>query len=366
MKKGATPELRQKWWKDNKAKTLKKTGLGAALKDYEVAEKLSNYKRMLKALDAVKKKARTAEGACVKKLHDETLAALQRYPRIIQEKEVGIRRDIKWEEVEEGKGEDKMELVYTEIRTKGFDSKWWKTKAARNCRGIGVENALDKCTKALIGKNGLVKEGDIKNMRQFNDANKAYHILDLNLNTAKKKCGVYQAQTKEGIEKYYLPRIVEAQKYLRDSYEVIKARDEKTDEFKALMWEKADLEIELKYIKKIAKKVDQGRQKINKRTSALDDAVEKGVWEGPDRGKKLNRLYADAKFEGMEEETERLQKILGELDKKLKITKQKYFQHRKMIKPTEDVLAVLGKVLSTIEGNLDRLVDRAGEIAKGS
>ena len=127
MKKGAAPELRQKWWSKNKAMTLKKTGLGAALKDYEVAEKLSNSKRMLKALDAVKKKAKTAEGACVKKLHDETLAALQRYPRIIQEKEVDISREIKWEDVEEGKAEkDMMRLVYTEIRTKGFDSKWWK------------------------------------------------------------------------------------------------------------------------------------------------------------------------------------------------------------------------------------------------
>lgn len=95
MKKGATPELRQKWWSKNKAMTLKKTGLGAALKDYEVAEDLMDYERMLDSLSAVKKKVATAFAACDRKRHAETLEALKKYPSIIQKKETEIKKKIK-------------------------------------------------------------------------------------------------------------------------------------------------------------------------------------------------------------------------------------------------------------------------------
>ena len=66
MKKGATPELDSKWWSKNKAKTMKKSGLGAELKSYEVlkakaelsgqsdAEVAEAYAKTLKQLKAVK------------------------------------------------------------------------------------------------------------------------------------------------------------------------------------------------------------------------------------------------------------------------------------------------------------------------
>lgn len=95
MKKGAKPELSQKWWSKNKAKTLKKTGLGAALKDYEVAVELGDNKRMLNSLSAVKKKLAVAFGACDRKRHAESLEALKKYPGIIQKKETAIKKSIK-------------------------------------------------------------------------------------------------------------------------------------------------------------------------------------------------------------------------------------------------------------------------------
>lgn len=97
MKKGATPELRQKWWKDNKATTLKKkTGIGAALKDYEdaVGGKPPDYERILKALDAVKKKAKAAVGMCSTKHHAETKEALEKYPGIIKVEKTKIEKEI--------------------------------------------------------------------------------------------------------------------------------------------------------------------------------------------------------------------------------------------------------------------------------
>lgn len=87
MKKGATPELSQKWWSKNKATTLSKTGLGAALTRYEVAvDDKFNFDKQLKELKGVNALVKKAVGKCNKKLHAETLAALGKYPDIIKKK----------------------------------------------------------------------------------------------------------------------------------------------------------------------------------------------------------------------------------------------------------------------------------------
>lgn len=54
MKKGVTPELDSKWWAKNKAKTLTKTGIGKALRNYEVARAKEDDKLVLKTLSALK------------------------------------------------------------------------------------------------------------------------------------------------------------------------------------------------------------------------------------------------------------------------------------------------------------------------
>ncbi len=91
MKKNAVPELNQKWWSKNKAKTMKKSGLGTALKDFEVAEDLMDYDRMLKALSEVKKKVVVAIQGCSASSHAETIAALKKYPGVIQKRETEIK-----------------------------------------------------------------------------------------------------------------------------------------------------------------------------------------------------------------------------------------------------------------------------------
>ena len=95
MKKNAIPELDSKWWSKNKAKTMKKSGLGAELKAYEVCKTRSEASGMSSAdiakahmatltqLKAVKTKLPVALKACNEKSHEETIAALKKYPKII-------------------------------------------------------------------------------------------------------------------------------------------------------------------------------------------------------------------------------------------------------------------------------------------
>ena len=94
MKKGAIPELNHKWWSKNKAKTMGKTGLGKALKDFEVAEELNDPAKTLKALSEIKKKLPVALKACNSKLHKDTIAAIKKYPGIIQKRETEIKKKI--------------------------------------------------------------------------------------------------------------------------------------------------------------------------------------------------------------------------------------------------------------------------------
>ncbi len=91
MKKNAVPELNYKWWKKNKAVTMKASGLGKALTAFEAAEDQMDWDKALKALSEVKKKVVVAIGCCDKKRHAETIAALKKYPAIIQKKEVELK-----------------------------------------------------------------------------------------------------------------------------------------------------------------------------------------------------------------------------------------------------------------------------------
>lgn len=129
MKKGATPELDQKWWSKNKAKTMKKSGLGDALKDYEIAKDSLDYSDMLAKLALVKKKALFAKKSCCnKKLHSETVAALGKYDGVIKKEEKWITTNQKAYEEQFAKavsGEIPMQKI-------GKDVVIWK-------RDIGVE-----------------------------------------------------------------------------------------------------------------------------------------------------------------------------------------------------------------------------------
>ena len=85
-------DLSQKWWSKNKAKTLKSTGFGKALKAYEDAKKsvdggkiapLAGLQAAVDAADEVRKKRDAAEKACKKKLHDDTKQMLQAYTGLL-------------------------------------------------------------------------------------------------------------------------------------------------------------------------------------------------------------------------------------------------------------------------------------------
>lgn len=82
MDKGIKVKLTEKWWNDNKPKTLPDKGLGKALKDFDTlwtaAGTMKGPKAVIvidKALtqaETVRAKAKATAAACVKKLHDDT------------------------------------------------------------------------------------------------------------------------------------------------------------------------------------------------------------------------------------------------------------------------------------------------------
>ncbi len=87
MEKTTKVVLSEKWWKDNKAKTLPEKGLGKALGKLEAitklaavakgAEKAKSLKAVLAVCDEVDKAAAATIKACKKKLHDETKFVLE-------------------------------------------------------------------------------------------------------------------------------------------------------------------------------------------------------------------------------------------------------------------------------------------------
>ncbi|MCR8723332.1 hypothetical protein [Frigidibacter sp. ROC022] len=85
MKKGVTPQLDSKWWAKNKAKTLLKTGIGDALRNYEVAQAKKDDQLVLKSLSVLKKAVANGVTKANPKLHAETIAALKKYPKLIEE-----------------------------------------------------------------------------------------------------------------------------------------------------------------------------------------------------------------------------------------------------------------------------------------
>ena len=95
MKKGAKPELTQKWWSKNKAMTLKKTGLGQALKVYEDAKKSKDEKRILQALKDAHVKVKVAYKACDKKQHPGTIGVLEKYDQMIKNEARDLDKKIK-------------------------------------------------------------------------------------------------------------------------------------------------------------------------------------------------------------------------------------------------------------------------------
>ena len=118
---------------------------------------------------------------------------------------------------------------FGDIYKKGFDKKWWKKKAAMNCRGVGVEKALDQCNKASMGINGVIEYTDVNEAVFWYDANTALKFLESNLKKARSKCGKSQAETKQAIDEYYLPRIQKNKIVLKKAEKEVSQPERKFD-----------------------------------------------------------------------------------------------------------------------------------------
>ena len=82
MKASMTPELKYAWWSKNKPKLAKKTGLGKALKDYEIAADQLDWDDVLKKLAEVKRKVTDAV-VIFKGKDEDVVTVLKKYPKII-------------------------------------------------------------------------------------------------------------------------------------------------------------------------------------------------------------------------------------------------------------------------------------------
>lgn len=217
---------------------------------------------------------------------------------------------------------------HTEIKKKGFDRKWWAEKAAKNCTGIGVEKALDKCKKAGIGRDGSIDRG-VNQEKELKEANVAYNVLELALKTAKNKCGRSQAETKEGIVKFYMPRIVEAKKKLGDLEKIIQAKVAMSEQEGAKKEALEDLEGLLKPIDDFAIKVfERGKIKISQTLTGLTDALREveGMKNSSreERQERLDELIRDAEYVIMTKEINRLRSIFDSLNERFKKIARKY------------------------------------------
>lgn len=95
MKKGENPQFSSAWWKKNKAKTLLKTGISEALREWEIAYNGGNtdYPRALKALAGLDKAVANGLGKANKTLHGETIECLRKFPAAIAKKKKEVQQN---------------------------------------------------------------------------------------------------------------------------------------------------------------------------------------------------------------------------------------------------------------------------------
>ena len=154
---------------------------------------------------------------------------------------------------------------FKEIKNKGFHKKWWEEKAAGNCKGIGVEKALELCMKSYITRDGL--PAGVTDRKQAETAAKAYDGLVKQLNNEKSKCGKFQAETKEAIVKHFLPQILAGRAQLQPF--LLAAADEK---HQAQM---KDLEVE-----RAAERAAKKKEADEKKALGLDVRDQKSIGSG--------------------------------------------------------------------------------------
>lgn len=243
---------------------------------------------------------------------------------------------------------------HNEIRKKGFDRKWWVEKAAKNCMGIGVEKALDKCKKAGIGRDGFLDNGATQE-KQFKEANAAYDALEAALKTARSKCGKAQDETKQGIAKFYLPRIADAKKKLDDAEKtIVQAKAAASGEEKAKKEALEDLEGLLKPIDDFATKVFEREEgKINSTLMGLVDAVREveGMKSSSheERVERLDELIRDAEYLVMTKELRRLRAIFDSLNERFKKIARKHPTQKDRLLSSKGRLSSLSSPLASLE-----------------
>jgi hypothetical protein len=191
MKKGAVPQLTYAWWDKNKASTLPKTGLGAALKDYEAAKKKVNDKCSVDVLREARDKLyqvnETASAAikkCNKTLHKETMEALERFDGVVKQEAKPLIDDI---------GDLEAELMALQQLQQRFLPIATKAKKEFDAIAMGLETALkqaesgegspkdvDRWLKLADAAEGLAKS-------KMEEARAAFKNLDEFLKGASKR-----------------------------------------------------------------------------------------------------------------------------------------------------------------------------------
>jgi chromosome segregation ATPase len=143
MKKGAVPQLDSTWWEQNKGKTVPNAGLTAALKAFEsMSGKIDDKCRTdvmhetLAKLDEVAKAVKATLTKCNKKLHQETMEALERYDDVIDRFRGPIEKKI-------AKIEDAVEALDSKSKEHAgkLSPKWQEFAAIVGALRTAVEEA---------------------------------------------------------------------------------------------------------------------------------------------------------------------------------------------------------------------------------
>ena len=266
-----------------------------------------------------------------------------------------------------------------DISKKGFDSDWWGKKAAKDCRGIGVEKALKNCRKALIGRDGLPTK--VTDFEQLVAATAAYNDLEKELKKAKTKCGMLQKDTKKGIEKHFLPRITEGRRALNEKLDEIERLRDKKEDKKKKSKEDEGFEKEMKkmlqpivyYITKVLP--NRSRVLANDivhADSAIDELIERKVGGRAELRAELDKIIGSNGIYNYNNIVKEEKKQRKELDKYNGIIKElgkDYPSKKKSWMKIEDAIderMMMHDNLEDLRKDLWKTIMTAGKMIKGT
>lgn len=177
MKKGETPKLDSEWWKKNKPGTLNATGLGAALRTYEVHVDKFEWAEALEALEVVEDKVAEALKKCSKVLHGDVIECLKKYPAVLKAETARLEDRMEAElEKEDDQKAPKQTVGDPEVLwSKSLGAVFMETYGSKHPRLTSVTGGVMELKLNADLRRTLEKEGaEVIAMRMVDSCNKLF------------------------------------------------------------------------------------------------------------------------------------------------------------------------------------------------